>query len=233
MVVYGPLDPFGWARHDAVVVGQPRTSEWVAQMGWARLLKAFVLTTFHSFWGQFGWMAVPMDERVYVVLALLCLLALWGLGFYLLTELKKLLPFQRLALGLLALSFGLTAASYLWYNLKFVQHQGRYLFPALVPIGLGFCLGMREALKKRQMALAGGVLALGVVALAMKGALTGDWNRFSIAVLGAASVVCGGKALLPDSTSLDDLLFVALFVSLAALDLFCLFRYVIPYLSPV
>ncbi|HUW94871.1 MAG TPA: hypothetical protein VMW58_03730, partial [Anaerolineae bacterium] len=27
---------------------------------------------------------------------------------------------------------------------KFVQHQGRYLFPALAPIGLAFALGLSE-----------------------------------------------------------------------------------------
>ncbi|HDN80930.1 MAG TPA: hypothetical protein ENG33_10755 [Chloroflexi bacterium] len=230
-LVYGPLDPLGLARHDAIVVGQPRTAEWAARMGWPELLKTFVLTTFHSFWGQFGWMAVPMDERVYVMLALLCFLALWGSGFFLFTGLRGLSSLQRQALGILTLSFGLTAASYLWYNLKFVQHQGRYLFPALIPIGLGFCLGIREALKKQRMALAGMLLAVCLAALVVKGAITGDWNRFTILALLGASGACGIKALLPDEEWLDTLLFAGLFVALSVLDVFCLFYYVVPYLS--
>jgi hypothetical protein len=29
-----------------------------------------------------------------------------------------------------------------WYNTKFLQHQGRYLFPALIPIGTAAALGL-------------------------------------------------------------------------------------------
>jgi hypothetical protein len=32
--------------------------------------------------------------------------------------------------------------AYLYYNRTFVQHQGRYLFPALVPIALGAVLSV-------------------------------------------------------------------------------------------
>jgi len=42
---------------------------------------------------------------------------------------------------LLTLLFLLTVGGYLYYNLTFVQHQGRYLFPALIPIGLAFSIG--------------------------------------------------------------------------------------------
>ena len=42
---------------------------------------------------------------------------------------------------LLLLSALLTFLSFLWYNTKFVQHQGRYLFPALIPLGLALALG--------------------------------------------------------------------------------------------
>ena len=33
---------------------------------------------------------------------------------------------------------------YLGYNIKYVQFQGRYLFPALVPVGLAFTIGLRQ-----------------------------------------------------------------------------------------
>jgi hypothetical protein len=45
---------------------------------------------------------------------------------------------------LLALSASITVLLYLYYNLNFVQHQGRYLFPALVPIGAAAAAGMRQ-----------------------------------------------------------------------------------------
>jgi hypothetical protein len=31
-----------------------------------------------------------------------------------------------------------------WYNTKFLQHQGRYLFPALVPLGTAAALGLNQ-----------------------------------------------------------------------------------------
>ena len=33
----------------------------------------------------------------------------------------------------------MTAGGFLWYNLTFVQHQGRYLLPALLPLALAYC----------------------------------------------------------------------------------------------
>ena len=55
MIVYGVGDPLGLARHDMVVVGQPRTGPITDEA-----ISYFVTTMFNSFWGQFGWMGVPM-----------------------------------------------------------------------------------------------------------------------------------------------------------------------------
>jgi hypothetical protein len=41
----------------------------------------------------------------------------------------------------LAGTFALSLGVFLVYNLTFVQHQGRYLFSALVPIAIGVALG--------------------------------------------------------------------------------------------
>ncbi len=49
---------------------------------------------------------------------------------------------------ILLLWFVLTLGGYLYYNLTFVQHQGRYLFPALIPIGLVFAIGWWQVLDK-------------------------------------------------------------------------------------
>ena len=48
----------------------------------------------------------------------------------------------------MTLLFVLTLGGYLYYNLTFVQHQGRYLFPALIPIGLAFAIGWWQVLAK-------------------------------------------------------------------------------------
>ena len=49
---------------------------------------------------------------------------------------------------ILVVWFILTVGGYLYYNVTFVQHQGRYLFPALIPIGLAFAIGWWQILDK-------------------------------------------------------------------------------------
>lgn len=143
IVVYGGLDVLGKAAHDAVVVGQPRTIEWVSRYGLDGTVQRFLQTTFNSFWGQFGWMAVPMQAEVYWLLLGLCGAAVLGLLLYRFTTTQVPVQFRsRLPVLILWLIFFLTLAIHVGYNLTFVQHQGRYLFPALIPISLGFSLGL-------------------------------------------------------------------------------------------
>ena len=89
------------------------------------------------------------------------------------------LPTPRL---LLALSALLTFLTFVGYNLTFVQHQGRYLFPALIPLGTAAALG------------------LSMVARVLP-------QRIRAWMIGA------------------------LFAGLAALDVYCLFKFIIPFLA--
>jgi hypothetical protein len=141
VIVYGGLDVLGKAAHDRVVVGQPRTAVWIAEMGQTAVLKAFVTTTFNSFWGQFGWMTHPMDGRFYPILWLFTLVWLAGLVFALVTWWDRVQPPAAAILVLLG-TFLLTLGVHVAYNITFVQHQGRYLFPALLPIGVGVAVGL-------------------------------------------------------------------------------------------
>jgi hypothetical protein len=143
IVVYGGLDVLGTAAHNAVVVGQPRTAEWISQYGLEGTIQRFFQTTFNSFWGQFGWMAVPMRVEVYWLLLGLCGTAVLGLILYRFAVNQVPIQFRsRLPVLILWLVFLLTLSIHMGYNLTFVQHQGRYLFPALIPISLGFSLGL-------------------------------------------------------------------------------------------
>ena len=235
--VYGSLDIWGLARHDAIVINQPRTTEWLARLGAAGLAREFILTTFRSFWAQFGWMGILVDQRIYLILALLCAVVGMGLVLFatnytnpstgLRTGFTNLSSQKKMALGLLALSAFFTLLSYFWYNLKFVQHQGRYLFPALIPIGLAFALGLREVLA-RDNAKAVAVLFLAVtLILAVKGLVTGDLNKLSVLLLGGVAVAFGIKAFLPEKY--DDLVFALPYLGLLGLDLICLFGFIVPY----
>lgn len=147
IAVYGGLDFLATTRHDAIVVGQPRTSEMLAQWGTVVYVQNFVQTTFQSFWGQFGWMGVVMDRRVYVALLLYSAGLLIGLlGAFIIWRRagRRLSPERGDVLVLLSVALLLAVAVYLYYNLTFVQFQGRYLYPALPIIALGAGLALRQ-----------------------------------------------------------------------------------------
>ena len=55
---------------------------------------------------------------------------------------RKTVRNYLLAIFILSTLFLLTLGVHLVYNLTFVQHQGRYLFPALIPIALGLSVGL-------------------------------------------------------------------------------------------
>ncbi|MBI3177176.1 MAG: hypothetical protein HYZ35_04225, partial [Chloroflexi bacterium] len=154
-----------------VVVGQPRTAEWLAQFGAAEVARRFVVTTFHSLWGQFGWMGVVMDSRVSWALATFSMAPVIG-GVFSVVRRSSFVNSRRDGLILLLVSALLTLALYLYYNLSFVQHQGRYLFPALIPLGLGAAAGMAQWGRWLSQAARGNVgWATGAVALCAMAAL--------------------------------------------------------------
>ncbi len=142
-LIYGWHDPLAWARHGEVVVGQMRTSEFLALHGWAAYWERAWSFTFQSFWGQLGWMEVVLPHRIYQALALLSVLLTAGFLWWLFDRRRpRLTPVQRASLTLFLVLSLLTLLEYVGYNLIFVQHQGRYLFPALIPIGAAAALGL-------------------------------------------------------------------------------------------
>jgi len=143
-LTYGWSDPLALARHEAVVEAQPRSSDWLTVHGWAGLLKILARTTFQSFWGQFGWMAVPLPARIYRALLLLSILLAAGFLVWLIRyrKLSRDRPLAAYGCLLLGLSAAFTFSAFIWYNFTFVQHQGRYLFPALIPLATAAALGL-------------------------------------------------------------------------------------------
>ena len=147
VLTYGGLDLFAWHRHDSIVVGQPTTAGWIAEYGLTQTIQDFLLVSFRSFWAQFGWMGVLIDSRLYLFLALVSIAVGVGFVLWLVRVVRSgqiLTGFQRWALVLLLVVLLTVVAGHVWYNLKFVQHQGRYLFSALVPISIAFALGLLE-----------------------------------------------------------------------------------------
>lgn len=141
--VYGFPDFLGLGAHDRVVAGQPRTADAVAAVGLGQHLSSGLQTTFNSFWGQFGWMALPLQPWMYAIFQALTLAGLAGLvaGWLALPRAAPP-PGQRQAWLLLALTLALALLAYGYYNTEFVQFQGRYLYPALIPFALLLALGL-------------------------------------------------------------------------------------------
>ncbi len=151
ITIYGFPDFLGLAAHDAVVADQPRSADYIAQHGFAVYLSQLAGTTFKSFWGQFGWMALPLDKVlggwIYRGFALLTLAGLsgfvfaarpWSVGDRDATR----PPMSADAIIVLLATMLLVALQFTYYNIEFQQWQGRYLFPALIPIAFLLVYGL-------------------------------------------------------------------------------------------
>ncbi len=131
--VYGFPDFLALAAHDTVVADQPRSADYIAERGVGMYLAQFASVSFKSFWGQFGWMALPLDSVLDGWLYRgFAIFALAGMAGALLAARSRDIV-TEIWLVLLGLTL-LVGLQYLYYNLEFLQWQGRYLFPALIPI---------------------------------------------------------------------------------------------------
>ncbi len=233
--VYGLGDPLALGRHALVVEGQPTSGEYIAEHGIVALGTAFVRTTFRSFWGQFGWMGVLLDERIYLALAVVTALVAAGFLLYLTRRTRPADPAAGgppaptpIAAWLGVAWVAVTCLGYLWWNTQYLQHQGRYLFPALLPIGVGFVLGLREILH-RSVRVTGALLAVPGVGLVAWGAAIGDLPIYALALLALAGAgLAAGRILERRWPGLAPL---AASAGLAALTAFSLYRYILPALA--
>jgi 4-amino-4-deoxy-L-arabinose transferase-like glycosyltransferase len=140
--VYGGVDVLAQAAHDRVVTGQPQTTAWVARRGVDGWLSDALQTTFRSFWGQFGWMGVPMTDGIYALLLGFTLFVISGAALWFWRVRLGLLPSQWQALLVFALTSVLALSALIYWNLKFVQFQGRYLYPGLIGIAVFAAAGV-------------------------------------------------------------------------------------------
>ena len=231
VAVYGWPDLLGTINHDAVVVGQLRTADYLSSVGWTAYLKDFAATTFHSFWGQFGWMAVPMGRPIYLALGLLS--ALMAVGYLLFVwqgkgrERNALFPASVI---LLASWLMLTSLVYLYYNISVVQFQGRYLFPMLIPVGVLGILGLGKILSRQWAWLAAAICGVAAIVLMVNGALGGDLDKWGIFIAGGATLALIVRRWLP--AGCDGWVLAVPLAGLAGLSIYSLFAFIVPFLSP-
>lgn len=145
--VYGGLDFTGLSRHDEITIGQLRTGDYIDNVlggSTGQYLENFAQTTFHSFWGQFGWMALPMPTNIYRVFLLFAVAVIAGVGLFVWRRgsPRRLRPPQQDIVLIFAAVIGLVVAEYVLYNRDFVQFQGRYLYPALIPLAFLVAVGL-------------------------------------------------------------------------------------------
>lgn len=233
VLTYGGLDILGLGRHDAIVQGQLRTAEWLASHTFQTAILQFLRTTFQSFWGQFGWMGVLLDSRLYTLLALLSGLAAFGIFWWLVRLIcrrTRLFAHEARAVLVLCLSALLTGLGYFWYNLQFVQHQGRYLFPALIPLGLAFAAGLYQVTSPAGARPASLLLAGGAAALFARGLTAGDLPLLWVTLLAGLALALGLQGWRGSSRTQQAVL-AAVYAGLWLLDWLCLFGFIVPALA--
>lgn len=193
-IVYGPTDPLGMARHDTVVIGQVRTADWITRNGWLAYGERAMGFTFKSFWGVFGWMGVFMDERIYTALLIFTGVIFMGLLWATVRFISggpdtDMDLFQLSVLIFFGILLLVVTVGFFGYNIKFMQHQGRYFFWGLLPISTIVALGWREVLQPLQGAITGFLATVLAVATLLSGTVTGTidkWTVLSIALIALA-----------------------------------------------
>jgi 4-amino-4-deoxy-L-arabinose transferase-like glycosyltransferase len=227
--VYGFGDILAIHRQDQVASRQLTTAAYFSKIGIVQYAVAFATTTFQSFWGQFGWMGVVLHPRFYLAALFLTGIILVGFIVYLVRATRNhLSPVTRRGLFILLVWGICTVLGYLWYNIKFVQFQGRYLFPAIIPLGLVFTLGLRELFGGKQIVPLG---AIGLVVLFLlgDGLVKHNLKVFStVMAAGTAPLIIAGKQL---EKRLPGAAMLAMYLILAVYSLYCLFAYIVPQLS--
>jgi len=145
IAVYGGVDFLGLQAHNHAVAGQLTAAALIDQVGISAYLRQALQTTFQSFWAMFGWMSVLPGARIYQALLGVTAASAAAFMWWWLRERRALDPTQRRGMLLLAALYGASIVAYVWYNAQFVQFQGRYLYPGLIPIALGAALGWEKA----------------------------------------------------------------------------------------
>lgn len=148
-LLYG--DFFGVSEFAKAFEQTARPQYWLHERGLS--LGNYVLLvcgwTFASFWGVFGHMRVFMATWIYFLLGLATLasgIALAPAISYCIKGREEVRTSQviKYSLMLYGATLLLVLVAFVTFNFKYFQAQGRYLYPALIPISLFWVLGIRQ-----------------------------------------------------------------------------------------
>jgi hypothetical protein len=105
-------------------------------------------------------MKAPLQSQEYQLLAFFSLAAFAGLLNWLVRRGWRAWGIDGRVLLLFALWIATNTALLLYYNLEFVQYQGRYLFSSLIPLAFLMMIGLAAWLPTRWRPLPWGALLL-------------------------------------------------------------------------
>lgn len=142
--------------------------EFFMRIGWTGYLTIVAAWTFASFWGVFGHMRVFMPTWAYLGLAGVSIVAL-AAGVRPVRKLRESSA-VRDTLTVYGVTAALVLITFVRFNLTFFQAQGRYLYPAIIPIALIGILGVERLITERNRkwsaaVVTGGMLLVTLIAL--------------------------------------------------------------------
>lgn len=137
---------------------------------WWERTKTNFIHLFQGFWGHFGWQNIPLDTSLYIVLLIITLLSILGFFWFFLSQVVRGRALEReqkilIIFMLFSLILVVAIAFIRTTILEYVPLQGRYIFPALVPVSIFFVLGLGSSLGSRLRNYLLPVLVVGLVVL--------------------------------------------------------------------
>jgi 4-amino-4-deoxy-L-arabinose transferase-like glycosyltransferase len=193
LVIYGVKDPFGLRRHAQVVVGQKLTGG--LSLPLLRQMSLTLFHSFWGQFGWMGIPFADRTYDVIATASVLVAIGILAFAWRVLREagvgdwvsgvrdgvsgkwprpsdIRHPTPDTQArifsaALGLLVAEMVLVLLGVVFYNLQYLQPQGRYLFPTLPALGIFAAAGIAELFRDRYVPLALTVLTLGLAWLAV------------------------------------------------------------------
>lgn len=171
--LYGELLPL--KAFDRAFAGTMLTKDVMPRMGGAGAYAQSVTSLiFVSFWAVYGnassarqGIQLFLPEQIYLLPLFVVAVAGGGLMRLHFLRGKTYTEAQLLCLWLLMTAFALVALSFILFLTKYFQTQGRYLFPAMLPLCLLLALGWLAAFPVKYKALAAGCLLAMMTILAL------------------------------------------------------------------
>ena len=167
--LYGELLPL--KAFDRAFAGTALAAPRIARLGALGYAQAAGILTFLSFWAVFGnpdaagkGYQLFLPEQIYWFPLLLVVAAVGGMTRLHFVRRRVFTETQLRAVWLLMVTLGLVALSFVAFLAKYMQTQGRYLYPAMLPICLLLALGWLAVFPAKYRSMAGGCL-LGFMAL--------------------------------------------------------------------